>query len=241
MCVGQGFGRFFWAVDNLRFAAVFGRARGGFPSGNRNSPGQWRVIRKLSVKGGGVNKLWIGEMGACGAFWLQSGGKWGVLGEFFTLIPEKKLMSAFGRPLFVGKHQRNLDSKNRLTIPSKWRFDGDEEEVFLAMPDGSGAILVLPPKQVEKMFADVEGQKLGDENAQALQDKLFSQAVSFGCDKQGRINLPDELLQEAGIDKEAIMVGRMTTFRIWSPERWAKIDPKANNDDLGKLMRHANL
>ncbi len=150
-------------------------------------------------------------------------------------------MSAFGRPLFVGKHQRNLDSKNRLTIPSKWRFDGDEEDVFLALPDPSGSIVVLPPKQVEKLFLEIEEQKLSDEDAQTLQDKLFSQAVSFGCDKQGRINLPEELLAHANISKEAVLVGRMTTFRIWSPERWDVIDPKANNDDIGKLMKRVNL
>ena len=150
-------------------------------------------------------------------------------------------MSALGRPIFVGKHQRNLDSKNRLTIPSKWRFDGDTEEVYLALPDPSGAILVLPPKQVEKLYAEIEEQRLSDEDAQELQDKLFSQAVSFGCDKQGRINLTEELLEHSGITKEAIMIGRMTTFRIWAPERWATIDPKSNQDDIGKLMKRVNL
>lgn len=150
-------------------------------------------------------------------------------------------MSSNVRPIFVGKHQRNLDSKNRLTIPSKWRFDGDEEDAYLALPDPSGAILVLPPKQVEKLFAEIEEQRLSDEDAMALQDKLFSQAASFGCDKQGRVNIPDDLLEHSGITKEAIMVGRMTTFRIWSPERWAAIDPKSNNDDIGKLMKRVNL
>lgn len=150
-------------------------------------------------------------------------------------------MSALGRPIFVGKHQRNLDSKNRLTIPSKWRFDGDTEDVYLALPDPSGSILVLPPKQVEKLFEEIESQRLSDEDAQELQDKLFSQAHSFGCDKQGRLNLTEELLEHSGISKEAIVIGRMTTFRIWSPERWANIDPKSNNDDLGKLMKRVNL
>ena len=150
-------------------------------------------------------------------------------------------MSALGRPIFVGKHQRNLDSKNRLTIPSKWRFDGDTEDVYLALPDPSGSILVLPPKQVEKLFEQIEEQKLSDEDAQELQDKLFSQAVSFGCDKQGRVNLTEELLEHSGITKEAIVIGRMTTFRIWAPERWANIDPKSNKDDLGKLMQRVNL
>lgn len=150
-------------------------------------------------------------------------------------------MSALARPIFVGKHQRNLDSKNRLTIPSKWRFEGDTDDVYLALPDPSGSILVLPPKQVEKLFEEIESQRLSDEDAQLLQDKLFSQAHSFGCDKQGRVNLTEELLEHSGITKEAIVIGRMTTFRVWSPERWSGIDPRSNHDDLGKLMKRVNL
>ena len=150
-------------------------------------------------------------------------------------------MNALARTIYVGKHQRNLDSKNRLTIPSKWRFDGDTEDVYLALPDPSGCILVLPPKQVEKLYEKVESQDLSDEDAQELQDKLFSQAISFGCDKQGRINLSEDLLAHSGITKEAVIIGRMTTFRIWSPEKWGVIDPQKNNDDIGKLMKRVNL
>ncbi len=150
-------------------------------------------------------------------------------------------MSALGRPIFVGKHLRNLDSKNRLTIPSKWRFDGDTDDVYLALPDPSGAILVLPPAQVEKLYADIAEQKLGNGIAQGFMDKMFSQAHSFGCDKQGRLSFTDELLEHAGLSKEAVIVGRMTNFRVWSPEGWASMDPKTNKDDLGELMRQANL
>lgn len=150
-------------------------------------------------------------------------------------------MNSPRRPLYVGKHQRNLDSKNRLTIPSKWRFEGDTEDVYLALPDPSGCILVLPPQQVDKLYEQIESQLLSDEDAQEFQDKFFSQAVSFGCDKQGRINLPEELLAHSGISKEAVIIGRMTSFRIWSPERWGPKDPKSANDDLGKLMKRVNL
>lgn len=150
-------------------------------------------------------------------------------------------MSSHARTIYVGKYLRNLDSKSRLAIPSKWRFDGDTEDGYLALPDPSGCILVLPPNQAAKLYDKIEAQQLSDEDAQELQDKLFSQATFFNCDKQGRINMPDDLLEHSGIEKEAVLVGRMINFRIWSPDRWATIDPKSNNDDLGKLMKRANL
>lgn len=150
-------------------------------------------------------------------------------------------MTSLARPIYVGKHQRNLDSKNRLTIPSKWRFEGDTTDGYLALPDHSGCILVLPPQQVNKLYERIESQQLSDDDAQELQDKLFSQAEFLTCDKQGRINLSEDLLSHAAIEKSAIVIGRMINFRIWSEDRWATIDPKANNDDLGKLMKRVNL
>ena len=160
---------------------------------------------------------------------------------FFVTSNTQNTMTSLARMIYVGKHQRNLDSKSRLAIPSKWRFDGDTEDGYLALPDPSGCILVLPPQQVAKLYDKIEEQQLSDEDAQELQDKLFSQATFFSCDKQGRINMPEELLEHSDITKEAVLIGRMINFRIWSPERWNTIDPKVNNDDLGKLMKRVNL
>lgn len=150
-------------------------------------------------------------------------------------------MNPNARTYYVGKHLRNLDSKNRLTIPSKWRFDGDMEDVYMALPDPSGCILVLPPKQVDKLYEKIESQELNDEGAQTLQDKLFSRAVFFGCDKQGRINLTEDLVDHSGLTKEAVIIGRMSTFRIWNPERWEGIDPKKNEDDIRDMMKRVKL
>lgn len=166
----------------------------------------------------------------------RSGEYWGS----YIGTSKNSPMSSYTRMIYVGQHQRNLDSKSRLAIPSKWRFDGDSDDGYLALPDPAGCILVLPPQQAAKLYDKIEAQQLSDEDAQELQDKVFSQATFFSCDKQGRINLPEDLLLHSGIEKEAILVGRMVNFRIWSPERWANIDPKSNNEDLGKLMKRAN-
>jgi MraZ protein len=50
--------------------------------------------------------------------------------------------------------------------------------------------------------------------------ELFSKAHSFGCDKQGRINLNDKLLSHAGIIGKAVLVGNFSAFAIWSEEKY---------------------
>lgn len=150
-------------------------------------------------------------------------------------------MTAISKPFYVGTFRHTLDAKNRLTIPAKWRFAGDENEGYLALPHPSGHVMVLPPNEVEKLYERISAMRLSDDEALEFQNKFFSQAHLFGCDKQGRINLPETLLQRAGISKDVVLVGTMTKFGLWSPERWAAIDPERNGDNIGDLMKRVGL
>jgi MraZ protein len=133
--------------------------------------------------------------------------------KFFMSIPK--------RVSYAGSYLHQMDVKNRLTLPAKWRLEGDAEE-YMAMPDESGCIRVLPPRMLELLNERVsERFSLADEDGQAMLTELFSVAHIFTYDKQGRFGLPDELIQHAGLGKETLFVGGLSTFSIWSPERFA--------------------
>jgi hypothetical protein len=75
-------------------------------------------------------------------------------------------MVTAGKPLYVGSFRHNLDAKNRLTIPARWRFAGDEKgEHYLALPHPDGYVMVLPPAEVEKLYAKVSEKLLSDRDA----------------------------------------------------------------------------
>lgn len=143
--------------------------------------------------------------------------------------------------LYVGEYRHNLDSKNRLTVPSKWRFTGDSEgDVYLALPNPIGCITIYPPKMVAKLEERVENVSLGDRKAQRALTKLFSKADYFGCDKNGRINLIDKLVEHGGLDKESVMVGNFLTFNIWNPERYEAYmeteDEEEEIDEISEIL-----
>ena len=107
-------------------------------------------------------------------------------------------MSETGTMFFVGEFTHALDPKGRLTIPSKWRIPGGEN-TYLALPNPGGYITVYPPKMVGRLEEKVAEASFSDVRAQALLMELFSKAHSFGCDKQGRINLNDKLLEHLSL------------------------------------------
>ncbi len=120
---------------------------------------------------------------------------------------------------FVGEFEHALDNKGRITIPSKWRISGGDN-TYLALPNPSGYLTVYPPRMVARLEEKVSNASLSDARVQSLLMELFSKADSFGCDKQGRINLSAKLLQHAGISKKAVLVGNFSAFAIWSVDRY---------------------
>ena len=93
---------------------------------------------------------------------------------------------------------------------------------------------------VSRLEEKVAEASLSDAKAQALLMELFSKAHSFGCDKQGRINLNDKLLDHAGIQDKAVLVGNFSAFAIWSEQIYAKRE-SADQRNIFDAMRELGL
>ena len=148
-------------------------------------------------------------------------------------------MEANSTTYFVGEFVHAIDSKGRVTIPSKWRITGGDN-TYLALPNPSGYITVYPPKMLSKLEEKVSSASLSDVRAQSLLMELFSKAHSFGCDKQGRINLNDKLLKHAGVNDKAVLVGNFTAFSIWSEQAYANREI-ADERNIFDAMRELGL
>lgn len=140
-------------------------------------------------------------------------------------------MGVFKAGRFVGVKHHNIDEKGRLTIPSAWRPALDSKDnVFLALPNPGGFITVYPPKMIAQLEDRIAQISMGDMEAQAALTELMSMAHSFSCDKQGRINLNDELLSYSGIKKGVVLVGKLTSFSIYSDAAFEAMQSKSNVD-----------
>ncbi|MDR1665703.1 MAG: hypothetical protein LBR62_01500 [Puniceicoccales bacterium] len=157
----------------------------------------------------------------------RSGGKWRFGGID---------MGTAGKGFFVGEFHHALDAKNRLIVPSKWRFEGDEGEVFLALPNPLGCLTIYPPRMVSRLEEKAAAVSLGDPRGQKTLLRLFSQADTFGCDRQGRIGLGEKLLRHAGLQKEVVLLGSYVTFSLWNPERY-RIYLDSNSDNENEMTR----
>jgi MraZ protein len=150
-------------------------------------------------------------------------------------------MAQSGTTVYSGRFEHTLDDKNRLTIPSLWRWAHNDTETFLAMPHPDGYIAVLPPARVEKLLVQISEMKLSDRDAQAVKARIFSDALSFTFDKQGRFGVSADLLKHADIQKDTVLVGMGDTFHIFNPSRWQDLLRATAGENFGDMMRRIGL
>jgi len=88
---------------------------------------------------------------------------------------------------YAGEFRHAIDEKNRLTIPSRWRRS-DKAEEFILLPDSDNQFLiVLPPKEFDRMTANVENSPdVSARDRRVFLRQLHSRAQHGVDDKQRR-------------------------------------------------------
>lgn len=123
-------------------------------------------------------------------------------------------------------YRHGVDEKRRVQIPAKWRpcKPGTEFTLILWPKAKEGPCLrVLPPKQMAALMRDIDAMSNSDPNKGVLKRFIGSESIQVALDKSGRVCLPDNMAKEAGISNEAVMVGLLDRFEIWSPDRYEKV------------------
>ncbi len=121
--------------------------------------------------------------------------------------------------MFRGSSFHSVDSKGRLIIPTRFRdtikAGGAEGVVMTNMDNAISAY-------THDEWREVEARVLAAKSANIRSFKRFflGNASECNCDRQGRILIPANLRQYAGIEKDIVLVGLVDHFEIWSRERW---------------------
>ena len=123
-------------------------------------------------------------------------------------------------------YRHGVDTKRRVQIPAKWRpaEPGTELTLVLWPKAKEGPCLrVFPPEQMAKLVREVNAMPNSDSNKVVLKRFIGSESVQVALDKAGRICLPEKMARDAGLGEEAVLVGLLDRFEIWSPERYEKV------------------
>ena len=120
--------------------------------------------------------------------------------------------------MFLGTHQPRLDEKGRLVLPAKFREGLADGVVMTKGQDRS--IVVWPAADFAAHAARLSELSRTDAKVRAHLRVLFSGAFDETPDKQGRVTVPPQLRDYAGLDRDVVVVGAGQTVEIWEASAW---------------------
>lgn len=128
--------------------------------------------------------------------------------------------------MLLGEYKHNVDAKGRLIIPSKFREDLGER--FIVTRGLDGCLFGYPMAEWTTLESKLKQLPLAKKESRAFTRFLYSAATECSLDKQGRINLPNPLINHASLEKACYVIGVSDRIEIWSEERWDAFSQEAN-------------
>ncbi len=122
------------------------------------------------------------------------------------------------RVVFMGEFQHTIDEKGRMIVPAKFREALGTS--FIVTRGLDQCLFVYPMQEWAVLEQKLKSLSLMKSDARAFTRFFFSGATECELDKQGRVNLPNNLIEHAKLDKDCVVIGVSNRVEIWSKPIW---------------------
>ncbi|MEI6133010.1 MAG: division/cell wall cluster transcriptional repressor MraZ [Bacillota bacterium] len=128
--------------------------------------------------------------------------------------------------MFYGEYRPNLDSKGRFLVPVKLR-EGLKDK-FIITKGLDNCLYAYSLEEWDVLSEKVKALPQTDKDVRAFMRIFFSGAYECEVDKQGRVVVPGNLREFAGLTKETYIIGVSSRVEIWSSENWKSFAKSEN-------------
>jgi len=118
---------------------------------------------------------------------------------------------------FLGTHQNRLDAKGRVSVPAPFRELLGGDALVLRPSHKHACIEAWPVSVFEKLAQPLENLDLFSEAHDDMAAALYIDAYPMKPDKDGRVLLPELLVDHASLRDQVVFMGFGRLFHIWEP------------------------
>lgn len=138
---------------------------------------------------------------------------------------------------FHGKYYYTLDPKGRIIIPAPLREiiskKYNDSKLYITNAAFDKCLHIYPLDEWNRLEEKIRSMPKMEEAVKYFLRRVIASAVECEMDKQGRILVPYEHRQDAGISTDVVIVGQLDKIEIWDKALWStvtdpqKVDAKA--------------
>ncbi len=136
--------------------------------------------------------------------------------------------------MFRGTFNHSIDDKGRIAIPRKFRevlAKEDDDRVVITKSFGVRfrSLDIYVMRQWVLLEQKLQARPQFDRRTIAFKQLYIHPAQDLSVDKQGRILIPTDLREYAGITKDVVSTGDLEKLQLWSAEEWKRASSDAES------------
>jgi MraZ protein len=142
--------------------------------------------------------------------------------------------------LFLSTFTNKIDKKGRVSVPANFRAAVRKEEFQGVVAFASfvnECIEVSPISRIEQISDNIDAMDPYSEERDAFATAILGESFQLAFDTDGRVMLPELLLERVKLTDKALFIGKGKTFEIWDPAKFTTYADKAR--ELAKEKRYS--
>lgn len=124
--------------------------------------------------------------------------------------------------LYTGKYELTIDEKKRLSIPSAVRAAMDPETdgtgFYLVLGDRPGTLSLFANRYFRRYAKRLAAEMAPGEERTTFEKVFYSQCAELEIDKQGRVVLPEHMLEAGKLSRSVCLTGARDHMDLWNKE-----------------------
>ena len=140
---------------------------------------------------------------------------------------------------FLGEYEATLDAKGRFLLPAgvKRQLPEGESTRFVINRGFEKCLSLYPMQSWQPLYDQISTLNDFDPKVREFRRYFLNGAIEVEPDTAGRILLPQNLKDYAGLGKDIVLVSAVNKIEIWDQEKYRKFFEVYSPDDFSALAQ----
>jgi MraZ protein len=138
---------------------------------------------------------------------------------------------------FLGEYEATVDPKGRFLLPAgfKKQLAAEAGNQFVINRGFEKCLTLYPIESWEPIFSEISKLNDFDPKVREFRRYFLNGATTVELDTAGRILLPPNLKQHAGLEKDIVLVAAINKIEIWDKKKYAQFFESFTPESFSKL------
>ena len=143
---------------------------------------------------------------------------------------------------FIGEYEATLDPKGRFLLPAGFKKQLPEEggDKFVINRGFEKCLSLYPIKSWKPIFTEISALNDFDPKVRQFRRYFLNGALQLELDTAGRLLIPKNLAEHAGLGKDIVLVSAVNKIEIWDKQKYQEFfdtfSPEAFSDLASEVM-----